>query len=318
VNPKFTEATGYSVEEVLGKNPRLLKSGRQPPEFYKQMWETITAGHDWRGDICNRKKNGGLFWESAVIAPIKDEHGTITHFMAIKEDVTELKQLQREVLEISEREQARIGRDLHDGACQSLAGVAILIDAAVRDMVREKSNSVPLIRRTSKILRETVHEIRNLAMGLFPAKIADRGLAWALQDLASEIRNRYHINCRFLMPRSITITDPNATIHLYRIAQEAIGNAMRHGHARNISLELAESDGRVSLVIQDDGRGLPRRQKKWGLGMHSMRYRAKMLGGWLNVCPAVKRGTDVICSFPGKEFAYVEKNKSGKKKDISC
>jgi diguanylate cyclase (GGDEF)-like protein/PAS domain S-box-containing protein len=98
VNPKFVELTGYSLAEAVGQNPRLLKSGVQPPEYYREMWHTITAGREWRGEFCNRKKNGELYWESASISPITDAAGRITHFVAVKEDVTESKRRQQALL----------------------------------------------------------------------------------------------------------------------------------------------------------------------------------------------------------------------------
>ena len=91
VNPKFTQVTGYTFEEVVGKNPRLLKSGEMPPEEYENLWKTITSGGEWRGEFHNKKKNGELYWESASISPITDAHGVITHFLAVKEDITERK-----------------------------------------------------------------------------------------------------------------------------------------------------------------------------------------------------------------------------------
>ena len=94
VNPKFTSLTGYTSEEIIGKNPRVLKSGEQPREFYEQLWTTILAGGEWRGEFHNRKKNGDLYWEQALIAPIRDNSNAITHFIAIKEDITERKQLE--------------------------------------------------------------------------------------------------------------------------------------------------------------------------------------------------------------------------------
>ena len=94
VNPKFLELTSYSKEEVVGKNPRILKSGQHPPEFYKELWSTITAGNVWKGEIQNKKKNGEFYWEKASIAPIVDKNNRITHFIGIKEDITELKSLQ--------------------------------------------------------------------------------------------------------------------------------------------------------------------------------------------------------------------------------
>jgi PAS domain S-box-containing protein len=89
VNPKFTELTGYTLEETLGKNPRILKSGKHSVEIYEQLWRTITSGGDWRGEFHNKKKNGELYLESAVISPIRDAQGAITHFVAVKEDITQ-------------------------------------------------------------------------------------------------------------------------------------------------------------------------------------------------------------------------------------
>jgi PAS domain S-box-containing protein len=92
VNPKFTKITGYFANEVIGKNPRILKSGKTPPELYKQLWETITSGSDWRGEFCNKKKNGELYWEYASISPVRNSEGIITNFLAVKEDFTERRQ----------------------------------------------------------------------------------------------------------------------------------------------------------------------------------------------------------------------------------
>jgi PAS domain S-box-containing protein len=88
VNPKFLQVTGYTMDEVIGQNPRILKSGKQSPEFYDGLWKTITSGEEWRGEIENRKKNGESFWEFASISPIRDDRGVITHFLAVKEDIT--------------------------------------------------------------------------------------------------------------------------------------------------------------------------------------------------------------------------------------
>ncbi len=114
VNPKFTDLTGYTREEVMGKNPRILKSGEHPPEFYRELWQTITSGKQWRGEFLNKKKNGELYWESASISPITDDNGRITHFIGIKEDITErklaLEALKKSEARLREAEQvARLG-----------------------------------------------------------------------------------------------------------------------------------------------------------------------------------------------------------------
>jgi len=96
-NPKFTETTGYALEEVIGQNPRVLKSGTQPREFYVDLWGTIASGREWHGEFCNRKKNGELYWEAASISPIRDASGEITHYVAIKDDITERRRIEREI-----------------------------------------------------------------------------------------------------------------------------------------------------------------------------------------------------------------------------
>lgn len=94
VNPKFTKATGYTPAEAIGQNPRILKSGHQPPEVYKEMWETIVAGREWQGEFQNKCKNGSIFWELASISPIRNAEGKATHYLAIKEDITPRKQVE--------------------------------------------------------------------------------------------------------------------------------------------------------------------------------------------------------------------------------
>lgn len=102
VNPKFTQLTGYTPEEVIGKNPRLLKSGQTPPEEYSRLWETICSGGEWRGEFLNKKKNGELYWELATISPITSSEGVITHFIAVKEDITERKRVEEALRQVNE------------------------------------------------------------------------------------------------------------------------------------------------------------------------------------------------------------------------
>ena len=99
VNPKFTEVTGYAPDEVIGRNPNILKSGLNPPELYQDLWECLGSGRQWRGEMHNRKKNGELYWESASIGPITAPDGTVTHFLAVKEDITELKKTQEQLIQ---------------------------------------------------------------------------------------------------------------------------------------------------------------------------------------------------------------------------
>jgi len=147
VNPKFTEVTGYASEEAVGQNPRILKSGLIPPATYEDLWATVTAGREWRGEFCNRRKDGSLYWESASISPIVEPDGTITHFVAVKDDITERRELQERLLRSQTLEAvARLaGGVAHDfsNALGTIDGYAELVlrslpsDAVERDDVLE-------------------------------------------------------------------------------------------------------------------------------------------------------------------------------------
>ena len=139
VNPKFTQLTGYTLAEVQGRNPRFLKSGETPPEVYRQLWATITAGGEWRGQLHNRKKNGDLYWEYVLISPIKEADGRITHYLSVKEDITDrlrvtqeladnrdqLRSLRARAAEAEEMEWRRLARELHDQVGQSLTALGL-------------------------------------------------------------------------------------------------------------------------------------------------------------------------------------------------
>lgn len=220
---------------------------------------------------------------------------------ALEAQIAERQRLETEILKISENEQTRIGRDLHDGVCQSIAGASILLEVEANNLDREKSQASTRVREIARLLRECVDQARQLATSLVPAKIELNGLEWALSELASETRLQNHIECSFILSEPTDIADQNVAVHLYRIAQEAVSNAVRYGQARNVAIGLAMSDGTVNLTIRDDGTGLLSQPKKDGEGMHTMEYRAKTLGGSLEITTEAGRGTAVNCSFPTRD-----------------
>lgn len=245
--------------------------------------------------------NLNLELEAQVAERTSALQGTIVE---LKTQISERRRLEREVLKISDYEQSRIGRDLHDDACQGLAGIAVLAEVVSRDLDGKNPQAAAKVLRFSGLARSSLDAIRRLAAGLVPVKIEQRGLDWALRDLADETSSRNHVRCVFTNRGPITISDSGVAVQLFRIVQEAVSNSLRHGRAQNIAIVLDGANGTASLVIRDDGVGLPRRRKSDGLGLHTMLYRAKMLGGSLEVRRSAKGGTVVACSFPEMEFHH--------------
>ena len=163
-----------------------------------------------------------------------------------------------------------------------------------------------MVREISDLARNNLDEVRRLATGLFPVKIEQNGLEWALEELATGTTARSHTKCSFIMRPLITFKDQYAAVQLFRIAQEAVSNAVRHGKARNVILELTANNGTVNLSICDDGAGLSATSANSGLGLHTMKYRARSLGGSLEISSEAGRGTTVICSVPVKELVHAE------------
>ena len=309
VNPKFTEVTGYSLAEVLGKNPRLLKSGHQSREFYQELWTTITSGRDWRGEFCNRKKNGALFWESTVIAPIHDEHGTVTHFVALKEDITERRLLESELLEVADREQQRIGHDLHDGLGQRLTALEMKCfllqeDLAADPHAARRPRLQQQAEHISQALRECITVTRAIAHGLAPVVLKREGLLGALAQLARRTHLPGKVECCLICDSPVAVEDFQTAKQLYRIAQEAVNNALKHARTRRIHIHLAHTKGLLRVQIKDYGRGLPSRRKKSGIGLEVMRHRAHAIGASLAIDSQPGQGVSVTCTLPIKNHEY--------------
>ncbi len=218
--------------------------------------------------------------------------------------IREQRELEALVLNISEREQQRIGQDLHDGLCQQLTGIKFKNGLLEQKLAERGLPETRDAQEVEKLLSEAIEQARSQALGLNPVRLESEGLTTALHELAADIADVFGIECVCSFPNSAAIRDHAVAIHFYRIAQEAITNAIKHGKAKRIHLELAERDGNFQLNIQDNGIGLPASPGKHnGMGMHIMNYRARTLGAVLNVQPGESGGTVVTCSLPRGDAA---------------
>ncbi len=299
VNPTFTRITGYTLDEVRGRNPSLLKSGETPQETYQELWRALRSGRDWQGVFCNRKKNGGLYWESAIISPIKDETGAVIHYLAIKEDITGQRRLAQEMLNAIENEQRRFGRDLHDDLCQQLAGLQLLSGLLAKTLARQGRPEAADAANIAERIREAMERARMLARGLSTIALESSDLSGALAELAANAGRLFQIRCEYHGDGPLAIDDAGAATHLYRIVQEAISNAARHGRAKHVIVSYHLTPRRCRLEIRDDGRGFsPGRIAPAGMGLDVMRYRAAMIGGKLEIKSAPGRGARLVCTIP--------------------
>ena len=211
--------------------------------------------------------------------------------------------LEREVLEISERERRRIGHDLHDSLGQRLTAASLATNALVAGM---KSEGSPLMERGEDIgrqLREAIAEARSLSHGLAPVALADEGLMTALGMLAEDT-SRGKIRCVFECPQPVSVPNAEAAGHLYRIAQEAVNNALKHAAPSEIRIGLEHRGDQFALEIDDDGEGIEQRLPgRGGMGLHVMRYRARLMRGILEIGSPPAGGTRISCKVPVPERA---------------
>lgn len=212
----------------------------------------------------------------------------------------ERRQLERDIVSVSEHEQQRIGQDLHDGLCQHLAAIGCAARVLADDL---QSRSVPEARDAAMIeesIQQAVMEARNLAHGIFPVHVDRNGLAVALGDLARMTGRLTGAEIELKEECEMNLDSPEASMHLYRIAQEAVANAVRHGQARHIDISLRCNGNDLELRIADDGSGMKLNGKSAdaGMGLRTMRYRAEALGARLEINPRIGGGTTVRCLMP--------------------
>ena len=208
--------------------------------------------------------------------------------------------LERQILEISDREQARIGQEIHDGLCQQLVSLAFDANSLEDQLAQLRRPEAATARRIALYLDQAITEARQLSRGLFPIRLEPNGLPSALEELARTASDRFHVPCSFETGGPVPVADKAMATHLYRIAQEAVINAAKHSGAQAITICLRSLADGLELTVTDDGGGLPSTGagKSTGLGLHIMEYRAHSIGGSLRLGAGPAGGTRVCCLVP--------------------
>lgn len=237
-------------------------------------------------------------WLSCTGSPLIDRDGKVRGGVLVMRDITNRKMMEKQIAEISDREQSRIGQDLHDTLCQQLVSVAYATEILRLALDQQNSPESVKVETIAEMINQSITQARQFARGLYPVRLEADGLTSALEELAGSVQSRSKVRCSFTVDEPVLIHDEAAAINLFRIAQEAVTNAMKHSRARTISIGLGAVEDEVTLTVKDDGIGFPASlDRNHGMGLHIMNYRARLIGASLDIRRGAGGGTIVICSF---------------------
>ncbi len=306
-NPAGERLFGYTVDEVIGQNVRMLMPepyAREHTSYIQRYLRTGDAKVIGVGrEVQARRKDGSLFPADLAVSAF---HDVKPLFTGILRDISDRKTMEANVLHIAEEEQRRIGQELHDDAQQQLAGLTMIARHAADALAALAAQDPRLcevqvkVERVVKGLRETNQSLRQIARDLVPLQVEAHGLCDSLANLTKQIRELHDVDCRFSADNGIQIDDNSTASHLYRITQEAVNNALKHGGAKTIEIRLRSEERLIVLEIADDGIGIADPGEQIGRGLQIMAYRAGLIGGLLTVRRRETGGTLVSCRLPTK------------------
>jgi len=287
-------AVGTSIDDLIAQAPGLRRD-----QLDQQLLGSMSDPPGATPVEFKCRRRDGSTFDAACVATLTHVDGT-THRLAVITDVTERRGLEREILEIAGREQLRIGSDLHDGLGQDLTGVALMLRSVVAQLRKENSTARTDVEDIISLVNGAIESTRAMARGLAPVGADRGGLIAGLQSMAVRGMERYGVRAHFntSLKEPLTLDDGAAT-HLYRIAQEAFTNAIRHGRVTQVTIDLVTAESTLTLSVQDNGRGFDERNAtNNGMGMKLMRYRAQMLGGDVTIANNKGGGVVVRCTCP--------------------
>ena len=297
LNPAACRIFGYAPEEVLGHNIRLLVPSLDLGELeYNRHASDQSMIVAMEREFEGRHKCGTLFPMDLSLGEMRI--GQRRLLIGLLRDITERRELEQAVASAAEQERTRIARELHDGLGQQLGGLLFLMNGLHRDLQAANVPQAEMARQLSQELSTALTQARNLAHELYAVSPTPEGLMEALENLSERINSEGNVAAVFQCEGTVMVDNQIVASHLYRIAQEASNNALKHSHATRIEISLTRRLSSLELAIRDNGTGLAPRAGSRGLGLHTMKQRAKLLRGRFDIHSRPEGGVEVICSVP--------------------
>lgn len=302
-NQSASRIFGYSEEEVLGENIRILMPEPHSSKHdyylkrYNETGEKRIIGQ--RREVRGKRKDSTLFPMELSVGEAQWNGKRI--FTGVVNDISERRRLEHEILRISEEERRNLGQDLHDGLGQMLTGIGLISKNLAHRLKANDDPGADEVQEIANMIQEADECAKALAHGLVHVDFEKEGLHTALKQLSRQAEKFFNVKCKFENKTDISIHNSMQTMHLYRIAQEAISNAVKHGKASNIELSLSTNNGNLLLSVKDDGMGFSKsakEKKEKGMGIHIMRYRANMLSGCIEIQETKDQGANIVCRIP--------------------
>jgi PAS domain S-box-containing protein len=294
VNRAELRLLDFAEHEVCGKT---VEEFLVEPEIAADTLTRLASKETVHNQRARIRQKSGSIRQVRIDANGLWEKEQLLHSRWFMRDITRQAELEREILTISDREQRRLGHDLHDDLCQQLAGLQFLSESLARDLASSSAKGAARAKEIAQGVQQAMNQTRDLARGLSPVSLEADGLMEGLRQLAERTCKIFRLDCRFRCETPILVPDHSVAIHLYRIAQEAVGNAVKHAKAERIEITLTKQGKNVRLAVTDDGQGIPaRRAEPKGMGLRIMHYRNSVIGGSLAIRRAARGGTSVVCT----------------------
>ena len=296
VNQAQLVMLGQTHKHLFG---RRLAEFSATPELVPLLLERLARREALQEHLAQLRYRDGSLRHVLIHANGFWDKGKMLHSRWFVRDVTRQVELEKEILAIGERMQQRIGQDLHDDLCQQLTSIEFLARSLERQLFNHAPAGAARAREVTQLTRQAITHTRELAHGMYPVDLGTEGPAGALEELAARTKKLFHVDCRFRCDSPVRFQDEASQTHLYRIAQEAVGNAIKRGKATRIDLRLRETGDQIILSVRDNGVGFPNSMDgRKGLGLRIMQYRAGVIRGALSLRKNLKGGAAVICSIP--------------------